>query len=77
MSSVMFLGLNQEHSIEAQIRSSAIPLTSALASLSVAKPPTTARGTGAVELDRLTDGKGLSHITDALGGNHWKESHKA
>jgi NADPH:quinone reductase-like Zn-dependent oxidoreductase len=31
----------------------------------------------AVELDRLTNGKGVSLITDPLGGNHWKKSFKA
>jgi synaptic vesicle membrane protein VAT-1 len=31
----------------------------------------------AVELDRLTNGKGVALITDPLGGNHWKKSYKA
>jgi len=31
----------------------------------------------AVELDRLTHGKGVALITDSLGGNHWKKSYKA
>jgi synaptic vesicle membrane protein VAT-1 len=31
----------------------------------------------AVELDRLTHGKGVALITDPLGGNHWKKSYKA
>src|SRR6266550_1706964 len=31
----------------------------------------------AVELDRLTDGKGVALILDPLGGNHWKKSYKA
>ena len=30
-----------------------------------------------VELDRLTQGKGVALITDPLGGNHWKKSFKA
>ena len=30
-----------------------------------------------VELDRLTNGKGMALITDPLGGNHWKKSYKA
>ena len=30
-----------------------------------------------VELDRLTNGKGVALITDPLGGNHWKKSYKA
>jgi NADPH:quinone reductase-like Zn-dependent oxidoreductase len=31
----------------------------------------------AVELARLTDGKGVALIVDPLGGNHWKKSYKA
>src|SRR6478736_3209020 len=31
----------------------------------------------AVELERLTNGKGVALITDPLGGNHWKKSYKA
>ena len=31
----------------------------------------------AVEVDRLTNGKGVTLITDPLGGNHWKKSYKA
>ena len=31
----------------------------------------------AVELDRLTNGKGVALVTDPLGGNHWKKSYKA
>jgi NADPH:quinone reductase-like Zn-dependent oxidoreductase len=31
----------------------------------------------AVELKRLTNGKGVALITDPLGGNHWKKSYKA
>jgi NADPH:quinone reductase-like Zn-dependent oxidoreductase len=31
----------------------------------------------AVELHRLTDGKGVALITDPLGGNHWRKSYKA
>jgi synaptic vesicle membrane protein VAT-1 len=31
----------------------------------------------AVELDRLTHGKGVALIVDPLGGNHWKKSYKA
>jgi synaptic vesicle membrane protein VAT-1 len=31
----------------------------------------------AVELNRLTNGKGVALITDPLGGNHWKKSYKA
>jgi NADPH:quinone reductase-like Zn-dependent oxidoreductase len=31
----------------------------------------------AVELDRLTHGKGVALITDPLGGHHWKKSYKA
>jgi synaptic vesicle membrane protein VAT-1 len=31
----------------------------------------------AVELDRLTNGKGVALIVDPLGGNHWKKSYKA
>jgi len=31
----------------------------------------------AVELDRLTNGKGVALITDPLGGNHWRKSYKA
>jgi NADPH:quinone reductase-like Zn-dependent oxidoreductase len=31
----------------------------------------------AVELNRLTDGKGVALITDPLGGNHWRKSFKA
>jgi synaptic vesicle membrane protein VAT-1 len=31
----------------------------------------------AVELDRLTNGKGVALIIDPLGGNHWKKSYKA
>ena len=31
----------------------------------------------AVELERLTNGKGVELITDPLGGNHWKKSYKA
>jgi NADPH:quinone reductase-like Zn-dependent oxidoreductase len=31
----------------------------------------------AIELDRLTQGKGVALITDPLGGNHWKKSFKA
>jgi len=30
-----------------------------------------------VELDRLTDGRGVELITDPLGGKHWKKSWKA
>jgi NADPH:quinone reductase-like Zn-dependent oxidoreductase len=30
-----------------------------------------------VELERLTDGKGVPLILDPLGGNHWKKSYKA
>lgn len=30
-----------------------------------------------VELDRLTEGKGVSLIIDPLGGNHWRKSYKA
>jgi synaptic vesicle membrane protein VAT-1 len=30
-----------------------------------------------VELDRLTNGKGVALIADPLGGNHWKKSCKA
>ena len=30
-----------------------------------------------VELDRLTNGKGVALITDPLGGNYWKKSYKA
>jgi NADPH:quinone reductase-like Zn-dependent oxidoreductase len=30
-----------------------------------------------VELDRLTNGKGVALITDPLGGNHWKKSYNA
>jgi synaptic vesicle membrane protein VAT-1 len=30
-----------------------------------------------VELERLTDGKGVALILDPLGGNHWKKSYKA
>ncbi len=30
-----------------------------------------------VELNRLTNGKGVALITDPLGGNHWKKSYKA
>ena len=31
----------------------------------------------AIELNRLTDGKGVALITDPLGGSHWKKSYKA
>jgi synaptic vesicle membrane protein VAT-1 len=31
----------------------------------------------AIELDRLTEGKGVSLIIDPLGGNHWRKSYKA
>jgi len=31
----------------------------------------------AVEVDRLTNGKGVTLITDPLGGNHWKKGRKA
>jgi NADPH:quinone reductase-like Zn-dependent oxidoreductase len=31
----------------------------------------------AIELNRLTKGKGVALITDPLGGNHWKKSYKA
>ena len=31
----------------------------------------------AVELHRLTNGKGVALITDPLGGNHWRKSYKA
>lgn len=31
----------------------------------------------AIEVKRLTKGKGVSLITDPLGGNHWKKSYKA
>jgi synaptic vesicle membrane protein VAT-1 len=31
----------------------------------------------AVELNRLTNGKGVALITDPLGGNHWRKSFKA
>jgi NADPH:quinone reductase-like Zn-dependent oxidoreductase len=31
----------------------------------------------AVEVDRLTNGKGVALITDPLGGKHWKKSYKA
>jgi NADPH:quinone reductase-like Zn-dependent oxidoreductase len=31
----------------------------------------------AVELDLLTDGKGVALITDPLGGKHWRKSYKA
>jgi len=31
----------------------------------------------AVELDRLTHGKGVALIIDPLGGSHWKKSYKA
>lgn len=31
----------------------------------------------AVELDKITDGRGVELITDPLGGNHWKKSYKA
>jgi NADPH:quinone reductase-like Zn-dependent oxidoreductase len=31
----------------------------------------------AVELNRLTNGKGVALVTDPLGGNHWKKSYKA
>src|ERR1700731_3949932 len=31
----------------------------------------------AVELERLTNGKGVGLIPDPLGGNHWKKSYKA
>ena len=31
----------------------------------------------AVELERLTQGKGVALITDPLGGHHWKKSYKA
>ncbi len=31
----------------------------------------------AVELDRLSNGKGVALITDPLGGSHWKKSYKA
>jgi NADPH:quinone reductase-like Zn-dependent oxidoreductase len=31
----------------------------------------------AVELHRLTNGKGVALIVDPLGGNHWKKSYKA
>ena len=31
----------------------------------------------AVELDRLTEGRGVSLIIDPLGGNHWRKSYKA
>ena len=31
----------------------------------------------AVELNRLTKGKGVALITDPLGGKHWKKSYKA
>ena len=31
----------------------------------------------AVELDRLTNGKGVALIVDPLGGNHWKKSYRA
>ena len=31
----------------------------------------------AVELQRLTNGKGVALITDPLGGNHWRKSYKA
>ena len=34
-------------------------------------------GDWAVELHRLTDGKGVALITDPLGGNHWRKSYKA
>ena len=30
-----------------------------------------------VELERLSQGKGVALITDPLGGNHWKKSYKA
>jgi synaptic vesicle membrane protein VAT-1 len=30
-----------------------------------------------VELDRLTNGKGVALVIDPLGGNHWKKSYKA
>jgi NADPH:quinone reductase and related Zn-dependent oxidoreductases len=30
-----------------------------------------------LELNRLTKGKGVALITDPLGGNHWKKSHRA
>ena len=30
-----------------------------------------------VELERLSNGKGVALITDPLGGNHWKKSYKA
>lgn len=30
-----------------------------------------------VELDRLTEGRGVELITDPLGGSHWKKSYKA
>lgn len=31
----------------------------------------------ALELHRLTNGKGVALITDPLGGNHWRKSYKA
>jgi NADPH:quinone reductase-like Zn-dependent oxidoreductase len=31
----------------------------------------------AVELNRLTKGRGVALITDPLGGNHWRKSYKA
>jgi NADPH:quinone reductase-like Zn-dependent oxidoreductase len=31
----------------------------------------------AVELDRLTNGKGVALITDPLGGKHWRKSYNA
>jgi NADPH:quinone reductase-like Zn-dependent oxidoreductase len=31
----------------------------------------------AVEVDRLTNGKGVALVTDPLGGNHWRKSYKA
>ena len=31
----------------------------------------------AIELNRLTKGKGVALITDPLGGNHWKKSYRA
>jgi synaptic vesicle membrane protein VAT-1 len=30
-----------------------------------------------IELNRLTNGKGVALITDPLGGNHWKKSYRA
>ena len=31
----------------------------------------------AIELNRLTKGRGVALITDPLGGNHWKKSYRA